>query len=138
MTDKKRDDELGMSCPITRRDFLNGAALAIGGTLAFPASAIGKAREAFAPEQAADYYPPALMGMRGNHDGSYTYAHKLRDGEAWDSGGPPAETGEHYDLIVVGGGISGLAAAYFFRKAAGAKSRVLVLDNHDDFGGHAK
>ncbi|HEV2113712.1 MAG TPA: hypothetical protein VGR50_06150, partial [Terriglobales bacterium] len=106
MSDKKRDEELGMSCPITRRDFLNGAALAIGGTLAFPAAAAGPA---FAPEQAADYYPPALIGMRGNHDGSYTYAHKLRDGEAWNADGAPTETGEHYDLIVVGGGISGLA-----------------------------
>ena len=44
---------------------------------------------------------------------------------------------EAYDLIVVGGGISGLAAAYFFRKQA-AKSRILILDNHDDFGGHAR
>src|SRR5581483_10899419 len=48
------------------------------------------------------------------------------------------DTGESYDLIVVGGGISGLAAAYYFRKIAGPKARVLVLDNHDDFGGHAK
>src|SRR5579859_4518030 len=128
MTDKKRDDELGMSCPITRRDFLNGAALAIGGTLAFPASAIGKARKAFAPEKAADYYPPALMGMRGNHDGSYTYAHKLRDGESWDANGPAAKTGEAYDLVVVGGGISGLAAAYFYRKLAGKDARILILD----------
>lgn len=134
MTGKKRDDELGMSCPITRRDFLNGAALAIGGALAVPAAA--KDAE-FAPEKAADYYPPALMGMRGNHDGTYTYAHKLRDGEAWDADGGPHETGESYDLVVVGGGISGLAAAYFFRKDS-PKGRVLVLDNHDDFGGHAK
>src|SRR5579864_3252819 len=138
MTSKKRDDELGMSCPITRRDFLNGAALAIGGTLALPNAALSEGSPGFAPEKAVDYYPPALMGMRGNHDGSYTYAHKLRDGEAWDSDGPPHETGEHYDLVVVGGGISGLAAAYFFRKAAGQKSRILILDNHDDFGGHAK
>jgi spermidine dehydrogenase len=76
--------------------------------------------------------------MRGNHDGTFTYAHRLRDGEAWDADGPSQSTGESYELVVVGGGISGLAAAYFFRKSAGEKARILVLDNHDDFGGHAK
>ncbi|HYM23681.1 MAG TPA: NAD(P)-binding protein, partial [Vicinamibacterales bacterium] len=48
------------------------------------------------------------------------------------------DIGESYDLVVVGGGISGLAAAYFFREAVGRQARILVLDNHDDFGGHAK
>ena len=43
-----------------------------------------------------------------------------------------------YDLVVVGGGISGLAAAWFYRRAAGADARILILDNCDDFGGHAK
>jgi spermidine dehydrogenase len=76
--------------------------------------------------------------MRGNHEGSYTYAHKLRDGDFWEGEGKPQPTGEKYDLVVVGGGISGLAAAYFFRKHAGAKAKILILDNHDDFGGHAK
>jgi spermidine dehydrogenase len=76
--------------------------------------------------------------MRGNHDGTFTYAHQLRDGKRWDSAGAVASTGEKYDLVVVGGGISGLAAAYFYRKSAGKGARILVLDNHDDFGGHAK
>src|SRR5882672_10123223 len=152
MTDEKRDRELGMGRPISRRDFLNGAAVGVGGLLATQSAlaALAPAEFApqtatpptdvspFAPEQATDYYPPTRTGMRGNHDGTFTYAHRLRDGEAWDSDGGPQSTGETYDLIVVGGGISGLAAAYFFRKSAGAKARVLVLDNHDDFGGHAK
>jgi spermidine dehydrogenase len=76
--------------------------------------------------------------MRGSHPGSFDAAHSLRDGTFWDSAGKPEDTGETYDLIVVGGGISGLAAAHFYRKAAGAKARILILDNHDDFGGHAK
>src|SRR5260370_14365273 len=76
--------------------------------------------------------------MRGNHDGTFTFAHRLRDGEGVDSFGDVANTGESYDLIVVGGGISGLAAAYFYRKRAGKNARILILDNHDDFGGHAK
>src|SRR5207247_3539567 len=46
--------------------------------------------------------------------------------------------GETYDLVVVGAGISGLAAAHFYRKSAGPQARILILDNHDDFGGHAK
>ena len=78
------------------------------------------------------------MGMRGNHEGAYTAAHSLRDGEFWDSAGKPESTSEKYDLVVVGGGISGLAAAYFYRQQAGVNARILILDNHDDFGGHAK
>ena len=90
------------------------------------------------PEKSGSYYPPALTGMRGSHPGSFETAHSLRDGTFWDSAGKPEDTGETYDLIIVGGGISGLAAAHFYRKAAGAKARILILDNHDDFGGHAK
>jgi spermidine dehydrogenase len=44
---------------------------------------------------------------------------------------------EHYDLVVVGAGLSGLAAAFFYRQAK-PDARILLLDNHDDFGGHAK
>ena len=137
MSDEKTDRELGMHCPISRRDFLNGVAVGIGGTLAGnPLLAAIAADDA--PEKAPSYYPPALTGMRGNHDGTFTYAHRLRDGQKWDSAGPAANTGETYDLVVVGGGISGLAAAYFYRKSAGGSARILILDNHDDFGGHAK
>ena len=131
------DKHLGMGRPISRRDFLNGVALTVGSTLIPPAAlAIGDSPNA--PESAPGYYPPALTGMRGNHDGSYTYAHKLRDGESWNESGKPEPTGETYDLVVVGAGISGLAAAHFYRKLAGDKARILILDNHDDFGGHAK
>ena len=83
-------------------------------------------------------YPPALTGLRGSHDGSFEVAHALRDGSFWATAGAPADTSERYDLIVVGAGISGLAAAWFFRKAAPLTARVLVIDNHDDFGGHAR
>jgi spermidine dehydrogenase len=89
-------------------------------------------------EKSPGYYPPALTGLRGSHPGSFDAAHSLRDGTFWDTAGKPEDTGETYDLIVVGGGISGLAAAHFYCKAAGDKARILILDNHDDFGGHAK
>ena len=88
--------------------------------------------------KSAGYYPPALTGLRGSHPGSFDSAHALRDGTFWDSAGTPQDTGETYDLIVVGGGISGLSAAHFYRKSAGGNARILILENHDDFGGHAK
>ncbi len=138
MSENKRDRELGMHRPIARRDFLNGVAVGAGGLLAADPLLAALLAEEAAPEKAPDYYPPALTGMRGNHDGTFTYAHQLRDGKRWDSIGSAASTGEGYDLVVVGGGISGLAAAYFYRKTAGKSARILVLDNHDDFGGHAK
>jgi spermidine dehydrogenase len=141
MSEQSHDQQLGMNRRITRRDFLNGVSVAVGGSiLASNVGWIAALDEAgvYAPEKDPSYYPPALMGMRGNHDGTYTYAHQVRDGNFWDSAGTPESTGENYDLVVVGGGISGLAAAYFFREQFGPKARILLLDNHDDFGGHAK
>ncbi|HXL49468.1 MAG TPA: NAD(P)-binding protein [Xanthobacteraceae bacterium] len=112
---------------ISRRDFLNGVALTVAAGLT-PAAQI-------AAEPAR--YPPALTGLRGQHPGSYEVAHaQAWQGKLFALEGLPVE--ERYDLIVVGGGISGLAAAFFYRRAAGPSARVLVLDNHDDFGGHAK
>jgi spermidine dehydrogenase len=126
------DRELGMDRPITRRDFLDGAAVAIGGASLLAQNA--GAATAF-PQDRPGYDPPTLTGMRGSHDGSYSYAHALRDGKAV---GTPIDTGETYDLVIVGGGISGLAAAYFYRARTNAPAKILIIDNHDDFGGHAK
>src|ERR1700686_1206964 len=138
MSERKHDRELGMHCPVTRRDFLNGVAVGAGGLLAADPFLATLFAQETASEKAPGYYPPALTGMRGNHDGTFTFAHRLRDGERWDADGAAAKTGEIYDLVVVGAGISGLAAAYFYRKSAGRDARILILDNHDDFGGHAK
>jgi spermidine dehydrogenase len=132
------DKELGMGRRITRRDFMNGVAMSIGAT-AIPhglhAQAAMGATEA---QNAPGYYPPVKTGMRGTHDGSYTVAHAVRDGDFWDHAGAAESTGESYDLVVVGCGISGLASARFYRQAAGPNARVLLLDPLDDFGGHAK
>jgi spermidine dehydrogenase len=135
--EKKRDSEMGMYRNITRRDFLNGCALTIGASLTPSNPAWLKlilASES-APEKDPSYYPPAKTGMRGSHDGSWEVAHAMRDGETWPDA---VDENETYDLVVVGAGISGLASAYFFRKFAGSNSKILILDNHDDFGGHAK
>ena len=141
--EEKKDRELGMTREITRRDFLNGVAIGagaslLGGALSSESLLAAAVLDEYAPEKAADYYPPARTGMRGNHDGSFSIAHRLRDGENPDSLGEPTSAREVYDLVVVGGGISGLAAAYRFRQKAGKNARILILDNHDDFGGHAK
>jgi spermidine dehydrogenase len=130
------DRDLGMHGTIGRRDFLNGIALAVGAAMG-PQLAAGFETEHIA-ETSSGYYPPVLTGMRGSHEGSFEVAHQVRDGTFWPQAGEPADTRETYDLVVVGGGISGLSAAHFFRKAAGNHARILILDNHDDFGGHAK
>jgi spermidine dehydrogenase len=96
------------------------------------------ALDELSPQDAPGYYPPAKLGLRGNHDGSFTFAHLMRDRQSWNDLGKAVATGESYDLVVVGAGISGLAAAYFYRQRAGKNARILILDNHDDFGGHAK
>ena len=132
-----QDQDLGMNRLITRRDFLNGVALTVGAAM-LPPSAFAAFDVQADPEKSPDYYPPALTGLRGSHPGSFETAHSLRDGTFWDQAGKPVDTGESYDLVVVGAGISGLAAAHYFRKVAGLKTRILILDNHDDFGGHAK
>lgn len=118
---------------ITRRNFINGTLLTAGSSL-LPFTVDSQAAMATLDPT---YYPPALTGLRGSHPGSNDHAHTL----AW-AGRVDARSmtklSETYDLVVVGGGISGLAAAYFFQQKHGANKKILILDNHDDFGGHAK
>jgi spermidine dehydrogenase len=130
----QRDRELGMDRAITRRDFIDGVAVAIGASVL----AENAAGASSFPQDRPGYDPPALTGMRGSHEGSYAYAHALRDGNVFKNGAAPTDTRETYDLVVVGGGISGLAAAYFYRARTNPAAKILILDNHDDFGGHAK
>jgi len=140
MADDRLDKQLGMDRPIARRDFLNGVALAIGSTVTegfLPCLERAAEVAAQSAQEKPGYYPPTLAGMRGSHAGSFEVAHGERDNTFWKHAATPVETAETFDLIVVGGGISGLAAAYFHRKQ-NPSARVLILDNHDDFGGHAK
>ena len=139
---KRSDKKLGMQRAITRRDFVQGVAVTAGAAL--QAGALGSSGVATASTSvsaaaqgatAADY-PPIKTGMRGSHPGAYEIAHALaRDGTKFPD---PELTGEHFDLIVVGAGISGLAAAHYYQQRFGPNSRILLLENHDDFGGHAK
>ena len=118
-----------MASHITRRDFLNGVVIGAGASLLPHA-------ELYGFDGNPIHYPPTLTGMRGSHEGSYEVAHAL----AWRGEKPEQyrTLAEHYDLAVVGAGVSGLAAAWLYRKKMGPDARILVLDNHDDFGGHAK
>jgi len=135
-TDTFDDAMLGMDRQIRRRDFLNGVAVAVGGVSGLHEAAARAGADPSWPQDQLGYYPPLLQGLRGSHPGSFEAAHALRDGK--DAGAIRAtDVQETYDLVVVGGGISGLSAAYFYR-ARRPGARVLILDNHDDFGGHAK
>ncbi len=124
-----------MKKDITRRDFLNGTQITIGASVG--ASLLSPWTIAFgAPNEytlGKDYYPPAKNGLRGSHDGSWETMHARVMGDQWDVDKIDAE----YDLVIVGGGISGLSSAYFYRKK-NPDAKILILDNHDDFGGHAK
>ena len=118
---------------ITRRNFINGTLMAAGSAILPLDSTSHAAMAALDPS----YYPPSRTGLRGSHPGSNDSAHE----RAWtgrSDWGPTTDLAEEYDLIVVGGGLSGLAAAEFFKAKHGADKRILILDNHDDFGGHAK
>ena len=139
---KPTDKKLGMQRAITRRDFVQGAAVATGaalqtGALGLPniATASTSVGATVQGTMAVDY-PPIKTGMRGSHPGAYEIAHSLaRDGATFPK---PEADDEHYDLVVVGAGISGLAAAHYYQKRFGPNSKILLLENHDDFGGHAK
>ena len=134
---QKTDDQLGMGQPITRRDFVQGSSVALAGALVSPLGlASSLPADATGPDPAPSYYPPTRTGMRGSHEGAYEVAHALaRQGASFDN---PIDTGEAYDLVIVGAGISGLACAHYYRERFGADARILLLENHDDFGGHAK
>ncbi|MGE4605977.1 MAG: FAD/NAD(P)-binding protein, partial [Myxococcota bacterium] len=123
---------LGMNRAITRRDFLGGVSMAIASS-ALPASARATSTRA----DTTGVYAPALTGLRGSHRGSFEVAHQMAFAKRVDWGTATEPDGLVYDLVVVGAGVSGLAAAFFYREQH-KDARILLLDNHDDFGGHAK
>lgn len=148
---KKRLEQLGMLDSIERRDFINGVlktslalaasgiapgALAAAAGMPLPAASAAAAARATTPQGP---YPPALTGMRGSgYPKAFDAGHALRDGTLQVDPSKVEDTGEEYDLVVVGGGISGLSAALYYSRDGEGKASTLVLDNHDDFGGHAK
>lgn len=128
----KEDLELGMGRKIDRRDFLNGMALTAGAVVA---SQFLPGHSALA--QAGTYPPADSQGLQGQTEAARAVMHSVRDGMKFDFSSAK-DTGERYDLVVVGAGISGLASALLYRQMVGVKAKVLVIDPLDDFGGHAK
>ena len=143
--------ELGMDRPISRRDFFDGMIAATGIAAACSLPGIGgrddspaeSAAEASRLANAEDLklspdmsYPPSLTGLRGDTAEALSVPHALRDRRFWPYAGTPEPTGERYDLVVVGAGISGLSAAHRWLEGDPG-ARILILDNHDDIGGHA-
>jgi len=117
---------------ITRREFIAG--VSVMGLASGMPNVIGKPLFRSTSEF---IYPPLRDGMRGSHKGSFEVAHDL----AWNSirpDDPKTYTDTDYDLVIMGAGISGLTSAWLARKKLGPNARILILDNHDDFGGHAK
>jgi len=118
-----------LASSITRRDFLNGAALSVAAGALSPAM--------IARASPGSGYPPGAQGLRGVHAGAFEIAHQVAwEGKRWPV--PTSQTDDVYDLIVVGAGLSGLAAAHEYQRRSGGSARILILDNHDDFGGHAR
>jgi spermidine dehydrogenase len=131
-----QDRDLGMNRRIPRRDFLNGVAIAVTGSWLGTRGSWLDASQERTPESRA--YPPALSGLRGNYPAAVDAFGPMQRGAYRQFPALDTDTREEYDLVIVGGGLSGLSAAYFWQKALGANQRILILDNHDDFGGHAK
>ncbi len=136
----EKDRELGMGSEITRRDFLDGIAMTVGGAAVASAIGVGVSPAASAaaagvtsPPMAANY-PPMRQGLRGFDAAAIDAGHAVRDGKA---SGNAVNLSEAYDLVVVGAGMAGLSAAYFYRKQI-PHSKILVIDGCDDFGGHAR
>jgi len=135
-----------MDRKITRREFVDGVAVTIGG-VALAGSGVGGLAAALAgcgADSSAALrtpslvdYPPALTDMRGQTNAARAVPHMLKDGVFWDAAGGPESTGESYDVVIVGAGLSGLSAAYVYSQKS-PEARILILDNHDDFGGHAR
>jgi spermidine dehydrogenase len=131
--------KLGLDRAITRRDFLNGAAISIAGayTTLHGSSLLEQTSPSPSP-LTAENYPPLRSGLRGNYPASISEFDNIRSGKYTKFPIADSEISESYDLVIVGGGISGLSAAHFYRKALGDDQKILIIDNQDDIGGHAK
>jgi spermidine dehydrogenase len=116
-----------MSTGITRRDFIDGVACSVVAAGVAPALGLGQPGDAT--------YPPARTGYGGSRPADFAIAHGVRDGRRYDLNTQPIA--ERYDVVIIGAGIGGLASAHYLHKARPGL-RVLILDNHDDFGGHAR
>ncbi len=138
------DKELGIDRAITRRDFIYGSSLVMGSALAGCDSGDPQApatTQDYGFTVGTDWYGPGGTGdyaaSHGNTPGLIRTAHDIRAGRFDDASVRVTDSGEAFDLVVVGGGFAGLSAAHHFHRL-NPKGRVLILDNHPIFGGEAK
>ena len=119
---------------ITRRDFINGTLMVAGSSM----HAVRSKRPGRHGSPGSIVLSTSAPWTQGKSPGIKRGTHIARAWNGRSDWGPTTNLSETYDLVVVGGGLSGLAAAYFYQQEHGRDKKVLVLDNHDDFGGHAK
>ncbi|MFZ5998644.1 MAG: NAD(P)-binding protein [Nitrospirota bacterium] len=132
----RQDRLLGMDMSITRRDFLNALLLGAGAALLdlpAPLQLLAQGHQWDGYGGTGDY-----ADAHGNTEAVVSAGHGVRDGRYENLSGKVFDTGEVFDLVAIGGGLSGLGAAFYFKKTAGSKRRCLVLENHPVFGGVAK
>ncbi|HEV3306301.1 MAG TPA: FAD/NAD(P)-binding protein [Candidatus Sulfotelmatobacter sp.] len=133
------DNVLGMNQSITRRDFLNASLLASGSVLL---NSISPAQLLASSAPQDDWTGYGGVGDYANSNGNtravFEAGHQIRDKIFENTPANVIDSGETYDCVIVGGGISGLAAALIFQRQAGEGKTCLVIDNHPIFGGEAK
>ncbi len=132
-----------MASPITRRDFVNGVLAGCGAALAAGCAQAPRAPEAIASSLAPSGSPWTGYGgvgdyswSNGNTQAVIEAAHRIRDRQYRDTSGVAID--EIYDLVIVGGGFSGMTAAYEFSKRRAGGQTCLLLENHPVLGGEAK
>lgn len=143
---EKEERDLGMSADITRRDFVNTTLVGVGATLLGAAAPLHAFKDSPSPEaqqpKKDSWWGYGARGdyarASGNTREVVTSAHLIRDKQYTKDKLGATDTGEVYDLVIVGGGMSGLGAAHFFQKNAAAGQTCLILENHLIFGGEAK
>lgn len=138
----RADQALGMNCEITRRDFLGSTLLASSAALLAANSPAELLAAQSQTNPSLDWNGFSGVGEYANANGNtwevLSAGHKLRDASFEKSLAAAQDTGELFDCVVIGGGISGLAAALFFKRQANPNANILVLENHPIFGGEAK
>ena len=136
---------------ITRRDFLDGVAISAAGLAAAAASPSLTGAEAAligSRPLPRGYYPPTSTGITGTPDDVVRDIMRI-DGRPnprhphSTAAGPGIhprhvrDVDDRYDLVVVGAGASGLAAAKYYQDRFGPDARILLVDPLPDFGGHS-
>ena len=142
---KKKDKSKFLS-KITRRDFIAGSLIGAGSALLY-ANAPWSFSNSRPKNNPIGIFNDPWTGFggvgdygisNGNVASTRDAAHLIRDADIKEIVKTAEETNEEYDMVVIGGGFSGIGSAYEFKKVYGDKKKCLILENHPVFGGEAK